>query len=769
MFRHIVKTALRGLARQKLFTSINVVGLAVGLSGCLLIFGFVRNELSFENCHDNADRIYRVAFLYETGGSTLPGACAMPPLAPALIEECPEVETAVRFQVFTEAKVRVGDEIYRDNVIAAASPEILDVFTLPLVEGNPATALNDPYSVLLTQSAANRFFGDELAVGKTVNVMNRVDCRVVGILRDPPPNTQVRSDMIASYSTLKEVGIDTEDWEQIGEDYTYLLLKEGADYKSLEEKIPLVVGRHLEEEQAQRFTFFLQPLKDIYLHSSLSWELQPTGNLDHIWLLSIVATLILVIACANFINLTTARVAHRTKEVGMRKVVGASRPQLIRQFLGETILLACTATVLSLAFYEIERPTLEAFLERQLHVSLWTDPMFAAAALGLVLLIGAIAGSYPALFMSGLKPIENLRQSAFLRSPRSKLRRVLVVFQFSIAIALICMTVAIRQQTNYFKTVDKGFDEENIIVLKLDEELPADRAIRLRDRIIQSGKVVSATAMGHAPGVWTLSLTFIKPEGHTDEDAQIMQLINADHNYLSLFGIDILAGENVQPAASVSETRNVLLTSHGAEEFGLDDPVGCHLYGQSSEYKVIGIMDDFRPYPLEQGTLPIALWPEPDEFEQVAVKLHEAGIAGQLETIRAIWEEVVPEYALFLAFSLLAMSIACLGIFALSCFAAERRTKEIGIRKALGASVTIIVRLISSEFLALVAIANVVAWPIAFYAINLWLSDFAYHMDIGWEIFAIGMLLSLAIAVLTVSVQSLRAARSNPVKALRYE
>jgi putative ABC transport system permease protein len=553
----------------------------------------------------------------------------------------------------------------------------------------------------------------------------------------------------------------------------------------------VVVGRHLDEEQAKRFTFFLQPLSDIYLHSSLSWELQPTGNLDHIWLLSIVAILILVIACANFINLTTARVAHRTKEVGMRKVVGASRPQLIRQFLGETILLACTATVLSLAFYEIGRPSLEVFLERQLHVSLWTDPMFAAAALILILVIGAIAGSYPALFMSGLKPIENLRQSAFLRSPRSKLRRVLVVFQFSIAIALICMTVAIRQQTNYFKTIDKGFDEENIIVLELDEELPADRAIRLRDRIIQSGKVVSATAMGHAPGVWTLSLTFIKPEGRTDEDAQIMQLINADHHYLSLFGIDILAGQNVQPEASVSETRNVLLTSHGAEEFGLEDPVGRHLYGQSSEYKVIGIMDDFRPYPLEQGTLPIALWPEPDEFEQVAVKLHEAGIAGQLETVRAIWEEVVPEYpfaygfmtdivsdqyvhqdrlaALFMAFSLLAMSIACLGMFALSCFAAERRTKEIGIRKALGASVARIVRLISSEFLVLVAIANLVAWPIAYYAINLWLSDFAYHMDIGWEIFALGMLLSLAIAVLTVSVQSLRAARSNPVRALRYE
>lgn len=791
MLRSYLKIALRNLARSRLYTAINVIGLAVGLAGCLLIFAYLRNETGFENGHANRDRIYRVATLYQTGGSNIPSARIMPGLAPALRKECPEVAQATRFRHFRPLKVQAGRTIFKNETVICAEPELFEIFTIPLVEGSRSSVLAEPSTALVSESAARKYFGDRNAIGQTIKVANQADCRIAGIFRDMPANTQLKCDVICSYVTLKDLGMDIETWEIFSLYYVYILLRDGADPKALPSKITAMINEHTEEEYAKRFRVFLQPLETIYLHSELSWELFPNGDMNYVWLFSIVALLILVIACANFINLTTARVAHRVREVGIRKVTGASRPQLMRQFLGESILVAAVATFFGLCLFELGHPALESFLGRALAVNVWTDPWFAAAIIGITMVVGVFAGSYPAFYMSRMKPITNLRAAGPTGAGRGLLRRVLVVFQFVIAVGLIFLTIAIHRQVGYFRSLDKGFDADGILMLTLDDDIPGDRCTLLKERIIQSGAAAEASAMAAAPGRYDLSLTYVKPEHILDQEARIMQIVWVDHDYIPLLGLEMVQGSNLLAPTEGEDSYDIVVTERMLREYEIENPIGFRLMGDDGVFRIIGVIKDFYPYPMTNDALPIALRATPDNFHEVAVKLRQGDIPGQIAGLRQVWEDVFPETpfefaflddivsrqydteaklgTLFSVFAFLATTVACLGIFALSSFAAERRTKEIGIRKTLGATVASLVRLLSREFIVLVAVANLIAWPAAYYILNLWLQQFAHRMHIGWELFATASTIALAIAVLTVSAQAIKAARANPVETLRYE
>ncbi len=793
MLLNYLKVALRGLARNKLYTLINIVGLAIGLAGCLLIVGFVSNELSFENTHEKADRIYRVAGYHEVSDSKLVTARAVPALAPALREGRPEIETAVRFRVWDDTRFEIDGQALSGAKSLVAEPELLEIFTLPLLAGNASTALKDPYTLLVTEDAGKLYFGDEDPIGKTIR-MQGADLQVTGVLQNLPANTQLGCDFVIAYATLADFTADENPWTTLGEDYVYALLHEGADPGSVTAALPGIFAEHLDVEEAAKFHFHLQPLKDIYLHSNLSWELQPTGDLSSIYLFSCIAVLILVIACINFVNISTARTAHRAREVGLRKVLGAQRADVVKRFLGESLLIAVAAMALGLAFFEVGKPYLDAYLERQLAIALWNSPTLLLTVVGMVLLVGLMAGAYPALYLSRYRPASILRGAYRSGASRSFARRALVVVQFAIVIGLVSFAVAVHEQTHFFRTVDKGFEADNVVALFLDggDERTPVNAARLADEIRSASAIQSATAAGSLPGENYLALTYVEDVQNEESSPHMVQLLGVDYDYIDNFGLTLLEGRNFSAERPADRENGIIVSESMAELLGWEGSVvGRTLKRSTRELTVLGKVKDFYSRPLYSGIIPFFLEVNPDDYRAVAVKLREGDIGAQLEVVRLAWERVLPntpfehqflhdvigaQYVdeeklghLFTFFAGLAIAIACLGVFALASFTAERRTKEIGIRKVLGASTKSVVGLLSREFMILVLVSNLIAWPVAYYFIDEWLSDFASRFELGVGVFLAAAAIALVIALLTVSFQAIKAATANPIESLKYE
>jgi len=432
MLKNYLKSAIRSLTRQKLYTAVNVLGLAIGLAGCLLIIGYVNNELSFENCHQNSDRIYRIECRYGVGNSQVLTTSLMPAVGPAIGEAFPEIERVVRIrQLWTVPIEWMDNGISEEREWLAAEPDLFNIFTLPLKEGNPQTALEAPFSAVISEELAKRHFGDQSALGRTIRARDEFDLQITGVFKRIPANTQLRTDLVVSYSTLDRIGMDTRSWTGFFQDHTYVLLQAGADPKKTEGKIPSLLQRHLGEDKAKNFVLQLKPLGQIYLHSDLGRG--PT----YIYIFSLVALLILLVASINFINLSTAQVSRRVREVGIRKVLGAFRPQLIKQFLSESILLTLVAMVFGIALFEMTKPLLEAFIERELEIDLLGDPALLLAMFGMIVIVGVLSGSYPAFVLARFQPSFILRGEIFSTRAKSLLRRILVVFQFIIAIAFL--------------------------------------------------------------------------------------------------------------------------------------------------------------------------------------------------------------------------------------------------------------------------------------------------------------------------------------------
>ena len=806
MIKNWLRVAFRNLLRHKGYSLINLLGLAVGLTCAILILLFVRDELSFDRYAPKADSIYRVALEAQTANRGLVRtARTPPPWAPALAGDYPEVLNFVRFKTPLVSWLVGSDERdkrFHEKGFYFADPSVFEVFGLKLLRGDPATALREPSSLVLTETAAARYFGRDDPLGKVLRVDNTFDFRVTGVMRDVPRTSHFTFDILASFQSLNVLPIyggtpyDTFERSGLNPDvYTYLLLKEGTDPAELERKLPAFLQARVGRQLAQvnvRLTPFLQPLVDIHLRSNLDAELRANASAGDLYIYAAVALFILAIACINFMNLATARSAGRAREVGIRKVVGAERRQLVGQFLGESLLLAMFSLALAFALAKLLLPAFGALSGKALSLSL-ADPLLLFGGLALALVVGAASGSYPAFFLSAFRPANVLRGS--LRSGGSNvlLRKALVVFQFGIALVFIIGTAVVYEQIRYARTKPLGFDKRNVVVLPLGDPRARPLFQSFKDRALQSPGVLSATGATSLPG-GLVNVGLVLPEGAAPDAQVAVDLCLVGYDFLRALGIELAAGRDFSREFPSDLLQAVILNEAAVRLFGwTGSPLDKRMRFGNLDCRVIGVVKDFHVRSLRHriGPLVLHLSPTPDGLLYAALRIDPKRTRETLAYIESQWRQVYPHdpfiYSfleddfdgltraddargrVFLAFSALTVFIACLGLFGLASYSAEQRKKEVGIRKVLGASTSGLAGLLTMEFVRLVLLSCALAAPVAYLVMSRWLGGFAYRAPMGWWIFPAAAALAVLIALLTVGFQAVRAALANPVDSVRTE
>ena len=791
MLTNYVKMALRHFKRQKGYAFLNVSGLVTGIVCCLLIVLYVQDELRYDRFHENTDRLYRVTAVRGMPGELTASANTALPIGPALQVDFPEVLEAVRARRLFDPILQHQGVRFTERRVYAVDSTFLEVFSFPLLRGDPATALDRPDAVVLTETAARRYFGDADPLGKTFTYRNNdtvVTLTVTGVLQDVPSNTHLHFDVLLPLRPF--AGRFADEWTVFLQNYTYLLLPEGTDPGSLEAKLPGFVARHVGLEADSDYTYQLrvQPLTAIHLHSHLANEAEPNGNITYVYLFSVIALFILLIACINFVNLATARSSQRAREVGLRKVIGARRAQLIRQFLGESMLLGLCAMLLALLALEAVLPVFNVFTGKALALHYLDSSPLLLVLLGIVLFIGLAAGAYPALFLSAFQPVAVLKGTR--HSHRSFGRQSLVVFQFALSIILIICTGVVFDQMQFVRSKDLGFDKEQIAAIPIDTEVGA-QAESIKAALLRHPNVVAASASMLVPSIelWTYG---VRIEA-TDEPLTLGTYL-VDYDFLDTYGMEITAGRWLSPESGTDAREAALINEATARRLGYASPeeaLGVRLvWAGQRTVTVIGVVKDFHVVSFHEQIEPMLFLMDP-EYYYLSVRLRAGDLAATLAFLETTMTTFAPqrpfEYFFvderfdalhradlqlgqtFGAFSLLATLIASLGLFGLAAFTAEQRTREVGVRKVLGATVTSIVLLLSKDFTRLVLIALVAAAPLAYLAMHRWLDDFAYRVEISWGIFLLAGLAALTVAFLSVGYQAIRAAVKDPVDSLRYE
>jgi len=807
MIKNWLKIALRNIARHKGYSFINLFGLAIGMTCAILIMLYVRDELSYDRYPVKAESIYRLGLEARTvNRGQLRTARTPPPWAPALARDYPEVLNYVRFKTplvswlvgFEEREKR-----FHEKGFYFADPSVFEVFGLKLLRGDPATALKEPNTLVLTEKAAARYFGRDDPLGKTLRIDNTYDFRVTGVMQDVPRASHISFDILASFESLNVLPIyggtqySTMERNGLNPDvYTYLLLKDGSRPEELEKKIPAFLQTYLGRQLAQAnvtLNTFLQPLVDIHLHSNLDAELRANASVSDIYIFSAVALFILAIACINFMNLATARSAGRAREVSIRKVVGAERQQIIGQFLGESLLLAMISLVLAVALAKLLLPVFGILAGKKLSLDL-ADPLFVLGAVLLAVVVGVASGSYPAFFLSAFRPGSVLKGSLRSGGANVLLRRVLVVFQFAISIVFIIGTTVVYQQIRYVRTKPLGFDKENVVVLPLGDPRARPLFQSFKDRVLQSPQILAVSGATSLPG-GLVNVAFVLPEGAAPGEQTAVDFCLVGYDFLRTLGIELAAGRDFARDHPTDVQQAYILNESAVKLFGWKDgPLDKQIrFLGNVTGRVIGVVKDFHVKSLHHrvGPLVMRLSPTPDGLLYGAVRIDPKQVRGALDFIEAQWRQVYPHdpfiYTflkddfdglyraedargrIFIAFSALTVIIACLGLFGLASFSAEQKKKEVGIRKVLGASVAGLTRMLTMEFLKLVFLASAIAWPVAYYAMYRWLGAFAYRVSVGWWIFPAAAVLAVLIALLTVGFQAVRAALANPVDAIHIE
>ncbi|MGH7493576.1 MAG: ABC transporter permease [bacterium] len=798
MLKNYLKIALRNLRKHKGYTFINVIGLAIGMVCCLLILLYVQYELSYDRYNEKVGQIYRLCERFvplQEGGSDFVEVATPAAWRAALLADFPEILHLVRiYPAPGQRLISYKDKRFYESQVAWADASLFEVFTLPLVSGDPKTALVEPDAVVISDATARRYFGDEDAQGKTLAIEG-TDYRVTGVMRDMPANSHFQFDMFASISSLG--ALDAREHWIYHVFYTCLLLPSGYNPDDLEKKLPGFIEKHLGPElttqQGSDLRPFLQPLADAHLRSvHFNADIAPQGDIRYIYIFSTIALFILFIACINFMNLATARAANRAKEVGLRKVLGAQRTQLIRQFLGESVLLSFAALLTAVVLIELLLPLFNRLSGLPLDTVYQRNIPVALGLFGLTLLVGIAAGSYPALFLSGFQPVRMMKGVSSDGAKGEFLRKGLVVFQFVISIVLIIGTSLVYRQLGYIQNKKLGFDKEQVVVIPMQGNTLRERYNVFRNQILREPDVIAVGAASNLPGR-TVPGNMVLPEGHKPRS---MRMLFVDHDFPKMLGMEVVAGRNFSKNFPSDEHSAFLLNETAVKEFGWDDPIGKQFAWilPDSVVKsgtVIGVLKDFHIKPLHERIEPLVLFIRPGRLNYIYARVAPVDVPATLAIIEKHWQAVYPEYPfeytfldddvnrlyqseqqlaqIFGYFAGLAILIAGLGLFGLAAFTAEQRTREIGVRKVLGASVPGIVALLSKDFLKLALIAFAVASPIAYFAMNRWLQDFAYRIQIGIETFLLAGVLALMIAWLTVSYQSIKAALANPVEALRHE
>lgn len=793
MLKNYFKIALRNLWKQKVFSLINILGLTVGMTACFLIFMYVRFELSYDSFHTKAHRTYRVVTDLKTPSDLIHTSGPAWAVAPNIKRDFPEVQEFVRISA-NSFLIRKGDVKFQEEKSAYADSSFFKVFNFKLLKGDPNTALSAPLSLVLTRSAAKKYFGTEDPMGQTLLFTgNALPAKVTGLMEDMPENSHIEADLLVSMSTLTKnfnPGLD-EQWGNYGSS-AYLLLKPGVNPDALVKKFPAFLEKRngTEMKEIQMYpTILLEPLQDVYLRSTRDG--QKTGNINNVYIFSIIAVFILVIACINFVNLTTARSAERAKEVGIRKVVGALKEQLAGQFVGESIILCVFAFLLTFFLTWLLIPVFNQLAGKTVIDGIFTQSSYLLLLFAAAVVIGLLAGFYPALVLSSFQPITVLKGKFTTGSKGKILRQGLVVIQFSISIALIIGTLIVYKQMNYMRSQKLGFEKDHMLVVETFGD-PAKESFKqslLGTAGIRSAALSSSVPGGGNPGAYS---EIENKKG----DMQIanLDLYFVDFDYIPHYKMQMVAGRPFSRDFISDTTQAMVLNERAVKLFGYGSPqeaIGRKFKQWGREGKIIGVVKDFHFRSLQEEIKPLSMRIEPGGCDKVSINIAGTDIPTILDNVESKWKTAVPnrpftyyfldeffdrQYRaetrfgnLFLYFAILAIFISCLGLLGLASYSTYQRTREIGIRKVMGASVSGIVNLLSKEFARLLLVAFVIASPIAWLLMSRWLQDFSYRIPISWWIFIVAGMIAVVVALLTVSFQAVKAALANPVKSLRTE
>jgi len=816
MLKNYLKIALRNIRRHKSYSFINIAGLAIGMAVCILILMFVRDELSYDTHHEHKDRIYRIERQwFAADGSVRSELCSVAPsFIPLLEEEFPEMEHVARMVGNGDTLVTFGENNFVEERLYFAEDDIFEVFTIPMIKGNPQTALKDPNCIVLSESMVRKYFGDEDPMGKVMKVgSSGEDYQVTGVIKDVPENSHLHFDFLASYMTLKgRYGRDKSDYffgsTNFSDNvtYTYMRLARNADSREVAARMPGFIDRHLPTYESESGdiiypsrwnNLILRKVIDIHLHSHTHNELEPNSDIRYVTLFTLIAIFILIIACINFMNLSTARAVKRAREVGLRKVVGANRRLLTTQFLGESLLLALLAMALALVLVSILLPYFSAFSGHELRLGLLINSVGILILVSVFLITGLAAGLYPAVYLSAYKPATILRGELTRGIRGAIMRKVMVVFQFTISAALIISVGVVFKQMRFLQNANLGFQRENIVLIPSDS-IVLQNWREIKNELLKNPRILAATLSKRAPSGRLLDAPGFRAEinGEMVDGSFSMPHNRVEHDFFKTYGMKIVAGRDFSIDYPTDENEAFILNETAVRRLGLkspEDAVGLPIETRAPNLsgRVIGVVADFNYESMHHKIVPMITYIRLEQTNTVALRIAAGNIQETIAYVQGIWDRFHPGYPvsytflddrlnalyrnevrmmeMFGYFSLLAIFIACMGLFGLASFTTEQRTKEIGVRKVLGATVSKIIILLSREFARWVLAANIIAWPIAYFAMDKWLDNFAYRVNVGWTAFLLTAVLTSMIALLTVSYQSIKAALANPADSLRYE
>jgi len=800
-----IKIVLRKIKRQKGYSFINIIGLAIGMACCILMVLYIHSELNFDTFHERADRIYVLGVQSEREGYEFRGTSSNATAAEVLQNEYPEVAQAVRYGFKPETAFSYEGKRYTMDRVLYADENVFKVFTWPMIKGDPNRALSAPHTIVVTEKIAGKCFGESDPINKILKFGEEETFVVTGVVKNVPDNSTISFDALCSFKTLytqESLKPILTDWLSHNY-YTYLLLNEGIQPGDLEKKFPALLEGFAGDEMRERGateSLFLHPLRQLYLNPP--WTSR--GPIFYVYIFSLVAVLILLIACFNFMNLSTARSASRAHEVGIRKVLGASRKGLISQFVSESLFFSLISLLLAVLLVQLILPSINSLTGRTLSLNMVELPWMIPGFILLTLFVGVAAGSYPALLLSRFIPVKVLRGRLSSVKSNKKLRRGLVMLQFVISISLVISTVIIVRQLFYLQKMDAGFDKENVVVIPASDNMIRKSQEVIKEEFKKNPNIISVAASSTIPGGGYPNNIKI-PEGYTESEAVLMDEINADHDFLPTMGIELVAGRNFSKEFGADELYSILINETAAKQFGWDNPIGKTIKSrdprkadkQYKEMTVIGVVKDFHLRYLTQKIEPIFIGCDPDYplpfnyMDVISVRFKLDDVASSLDFMKKQWGKIFSDLPfeynfldeifglqfsqiersrkIFSYFSFLAIFIACLGLYGMASFSAVQRTKEIGIRKVLGSTTTGIIVLLGKELVGLILMANMVALPLSFFVMNQWIQNFPYRVNIGIELFFASSLIILLIGLLTVSYQAIRAALANPVDSLRYE
>ena len=806
MLKSYFKIALRNLLRDKIYSAINLLGLATGIACAVLILFFIKDELSYDNYHTKLDRIYRLSTEMNVGGNNFKLAASSFPMAAAVKEDFPEIEQSARIIQFGNPLIKYGDNYFYENKFYWADSNVFEIFSYELLKGNPETALAKPNSLVITEEMAEKYFGNENPVGKTITYESQIDFIVTGVLKNLPKNSTLQFDFLASFSSLKNiVGQELlENWHAFFYIYTFILLKDGTNPAALEARFPEFISSRMGDEILQllgrEYKLSLMPLSDIYLRSDRRSEMGKTGDITYVYVFAIVAVFIVILACINFMNLMIARSTRRVKEIGLRKVFGAFSQQLIYQFIGESLIISFLALPLAFIFVEVFLPVFNSISNKEMALNFSEDFLLILSSIVIVTLVGLFSGSYPALFLSKLMPSRAVRGEIKIGNSRNVLRQALIVFQFVVSIVLLIGTITVYNQLDYMQNKKIGINKEQVIVLQSTDQNIDAKYKFFSDNLLQNSNILEVASSSYMPGTGIVATPY-RFEGGTDEQKWEITTLPVNYNFIKTLGIELIAGRDYSKNIASDTVSSFIINEQAVKTFGYESPekaIGQRVIWLGTDSNlvgnIVGVVKDFNYGSLEKQINALVFVPEnlwPGGLNYIALKASPENMSSTISFIEETWERTFPSIPfrysfmdenfsnlyqsemqlgkIFTVFAVLAMFIACLGLLGLVNFLAEVRTKEIGIRKILGSSVSGIVTMISKEFLKLVIVANIIAWPLSYYLMENWLEDFAYRIDFQVTTLIMTGLITAVITVITVSMQSIKAALKNPIKSIKQE